>query len=120
MLTLNLTPIFAARGITKPYSFLVKNGFSPHSANSIINSKTRIFRLDHVEQLCTILVCEPNDILLWTPNKGQNYASDFPLNKLKQSTTADNFHQTLSTVPFKQLKEITSSLLSNNNLKKGE
>ena len=42
MLSLNLTPIFNARGITKPYTFLVKAGFTPHSANGIINSKTKI------------------------------------------------------------------------------
>jgi DNA-binding Xre family transcriptional regulator len=117
MLSLNLTPIFTARGINKPYSFLVKSGFTPHSANNLLNSKTRVFRLDHIEQLCTLLICEPNDLLVWTPNKGQQYSDNFPLAKLKQTTSADNFHQTLATVPFKELKLITSTLLLGNNLK---
>jgi DNA-binding Xre family transcriptional regulator len=72
MLSLNLIPIFKARAIEKPYSFLVKAGLSPHSATNILNNKTHVFRLDHIELLCRVLVCEPNDLLVWNPDKGQN------------------------------------------------
>ena len=113
MLSLNLTPIFNARGITKPYTFLVKAGFTPHSANSIINSKTKVFRLDHIEQLCTVLVCEPNDLLAWTPNNGHQFSENFPLLKLKPAITNDNWHDKLASLPFKQLNEISKAILSN-------
>ena len=63
MLSLNLIPIFKARAIEKPYSFLVKAGLSPHSATNILNNKTHVFRLDHIELLCRVLICEPNDLL---------------------------------------------------------
>ena len=114
MLTLNLTPIFKARGIEKPYSFLVKAGLSPHSANSAINSKTRVFRLDHIELLCRILVCEPNDLLAWIPEKGQNYSKDHPLLKLKQEITDNNWQQILAAMPFKELKEVTKDFINKN------
>ena len=115
LLTLNLTPIFKARGIDKPYTFLVKAGLSPHSANSIINSKTRIFKLDHIELLCSILTCEPNDLLVWTPNKGQLYPENNPLLKLKLDDINQNLQEALASMPFKQLKEITKSIFDKEN-----
>lgn len=110
MLSLNLTPIFRARGIDRPYTFLVKAGLSPHSANAILSSKTRIFRLDHIELLCRTLICEPNDLVVFTPNKDQHLSPEHPLNNLKQSETAKDMKETLATIPFKQLKEITKQI----------
>ena len=106
MLTLNLTPIFKARGIQRPFSFLVKAGISPHVANNIIQSSTRVFRLDHIELLCNILVCEPNDLLAWAPDKTKIYLADHPLNKLKAQPVDDSWQQTLAAMPFKKLKEV--------------
>ena len=111
MLSLNLTPIFSLRGIEKPYTFLVKAGLSPHSATSILNNKTRIFRLDHVELLCDILVCEPNDLLLWSPDQGKQYSENNPLSKLKQQPTDVSWQETLSQMSFKELREVTKTIV---------
>jgi DNA-binding Xre family transcriptional regulator len=110
MLTFHLTPIFKARGIDRPYTFLVKAGLSPHSANAILNSKTRIFRLDHIELLCRILVCEPNDLVVFTADKAQQLSPAHPLHNLKQADTAKDIKETLATLPLKQLKEITKQI----------
>ena len=48
MLTLDLTNIFNAKGIDKPFPFLTKAGFSYHTTHNLLNSKTRIFRLYHL------------------------------------------------------------------------
>ncbi|MBC7524367.1 MAG: helix-turn-helix transcriptional regulator [Flavobacterium sp.] len=111
MLTLNPNPIFRARGITKPYTFLVKSGFTPHAANIIINSNTRVLRLDHIELLCTVLNCEPNDIVKFIPNKGQNYPDNHPLMKLKQDDINLDLQETLANMPYKQLKEFSNNLI---------
>jgi DNA-binding Xre family transcriptional regulator len=110
LVSLNLTPIFKARGIDRPYTFLVKAGLSPHSTNAILNSKTRIFRLDHIELLCRVLVCEPNDLVVFTAVNNQHLYPDHPLNNLKQTETAKDIKETLATIPFKQLKEITKQI----------
>jgi len=117
MLLFNLDPIFQARGIDRPYTFLVKAGLSPHTATSILNKKTRIFRLDHVELLCRILVCEPHDLLLWKPDKGQQYADNFPLAKLGQSDQGQwqEWQEKLATLPFKELKEAAQTILTPDN-----
>ena len=109
MLTLNLTPIFRARGIQKPYSFLVKAGLSPHSANIILSSRTRIFRLDHIELLCNVLNCEPNDLLKWTPENGKIYAENNSLNKLIQAEPETTIQETITSIPYKELKELTKT-----------
>ena len=110
MLFLDLQHIFEARSIDKPYAFLVKAGFTPHTATSIVSSSTRAFKLDHIELLCKVLVCEPNDLLSFKPNKEEVLTADHPLLKLQHTETDQNWKQTLATIPFKQLKEFTKSL----------
>ena len=110
MLSLNLKPIFKARGIERPFSFMVKAGISPASANAILDGSIRSFRLDHIELLCKILICEPNDLLLWAPDKDQQYANDHPLFNLQQQDSLIDMKQTMATIPYKQLKEITKQI----------
>lgn len=109
MLRLNLQPIFNARGIDKPYTFLVKAGFAPHSATVILNSNLREIKLNYIEVLCESLNCEPNDLFLWIPDKGKMVSDKHPLYNLRnQSSDEDNF--TLRDLPYKQLKELSSKL----------
>jgi DNA-binding Xre family transcriptional regulator len=110
MLSFNLQPIFKVRGIDKPYSFLVKSGMTPHAANTILNSSTRTFRLDHIEHLCKVLFCEPNDLLHWKPESGEQFSENFPLKKLSKIENAENWKQTLATMPLSELKEITKKI----------
>lgn len=111
MLSLHLQPIFTARGIEKPYTFLVKNGFTPHAAHNLLSAKTRVFRLDHVELLCEILNCEPNDLLLWQPNSEKQMAANHPLKKLTNNSNSEtNLKKTLFNLPYQQLKDISSKL----------
>ena len=111
MLTLNLNHIFKARGIERPYTFLVKAGFTPHSANALLNSKTKTFRLDHIEKLCVVLKCEPYDLLAWYPNKNEIIQEDHPLTKLKHyESNAIDLKTTLLNMPYSELKSLSSKL----------
>ncbi len=110
MLNLDLQHIFKARGIDKPYTFLVKAGFTPHTATSICSNSTRVFKLDHIELLCKALVCEPNDLLSFTADKGEVLQSDHPLLKLQHTEIEQNWRQTLATIPYKQLKELSKTI----------
>lgn len=111
MLTFNLRTIFAARGIDKPYSYLVKNGITPHSATRILNNNTSVVRLDHIEALCEMLCCEPNDLLVWKPSEGQVVAPNHPLNKLRNTSEGQpSLHETLSGMPYQLLKELSGKL----------
>jgi DNA-binding Xre family transcriptional regulator len=108
MLTLDLKPIFQQRGIEKPYTFLVKAGISPQSATKIINNKTRVFRLDHIEIICEKLNCTPNDLLSWTPDSKGNLAENHSLTKLKRSNIDFQLHDALKSMPLEQLNQIAA------------
>ncbi|MBL7749547.1 MAG: helix-turn-helix transcriptional regulator [Chitinophagaceae bacterium] len=110
MLSYNLEPIFKARGIDKPYTFMVKAGISPSSSHAILNNNTRSFRLDHIELLCRVLICEPNDLLVFTPDPDKPLPPNHPLNILRETEQQTAFKETLFTIPFKQLKEITKQI----------
>lgn len=111
MLSLNLKPIFSAKGIERPFSFLIKNGFNHNSAHRLLNSETRVIKLDHIERLCEILICEPSDLFRWIPDSRKNYLPNNPLHQLippKENKT--DLHKTLSTLPYQQLKEISAKM----------
>ncbi len=111
MLTLHLTPIFKARGIEKPYAFLVKAGFSPHIANNLSQNKSIVLNLNHLEKLCRIFCCEPNDLFLWEQDKKYPVGDNHPLQKLSmQETVKRSAQEILANMPLQQLKELTKSL----------
>lgn len=108
MLFLNVKSIFQARGIERPSTFLIKAGFSPHSAHYILHGKTRSIRLDHIESLCKLLICEPSDLFAWLPDQNENLHASQPLAKLrKHKETEESIHSLITDIPFKQIKEIT-------------
>jgi DNA-binding Xre family transcriptional regulator len=109
MLKLNLQPVFKARGIDRPYTFLVKAGFTPHSASVILSDKTKVVKLRYIEVLCEHLNCEPNDLLLWIPDKNKVIADNHPLHNLSNKA-GDGVNNTLRDLPYKQLKELSLKL----------
>ena len=113
MLHLNLKPIFFARGIEKPSTYLIKNGFNANSAHRLLHSGTRAIKLDHIEKLCEILLCEPTDLFQWIPDSGKVNLPNDPLNKLIASKENQNDIQTtLNSLPYQQLKEISAKITS--------
>lgn len=112
MLLLNVTEICKVRQIERPYSFLVKAGISPHTANDIVNGHSRSIRMDHIEKICEALHCEPSDLFVYKPGNLKKVAKDHPLNKLIPKTTDINLQQMLKTVPLEKLREFAESVSS--------
>lgn len=108
MLALNLKPVFKARSIERPYTFLVKAGFPAHTATLLLNGKRATFRLAHIERLCEILNCTPNELLVWTPKKDVKLADSHPLTRLRKQNIDNNWQDTLKTMPLDQLNEIAA------------
>jgi DNA-binding Xre family transcriptional regulator len=118
MLTLNLKPIFKARGIDRPYTFLTKAGFPSYTAHNLLNSKTVTFQLRHVDKLCSLLICTPNDLLVWTPNKNEKLPGDHPLTRLKYQNIDYNWQDTFKTLPLDQLQQLVSVIKNTKTNKK--
>lgn len=113
MLFFSAKAIFKVRQIDKPYSYLVKAGFSPHAAAKITGAETRTLRLDHIERLCEVLHCEPNDLLVYKPNSQNRLPESHPLKRLIAKEDNLEWQETLKTMSLTQLREI-SKIITNN------
>lgn len=108
MLSFNLKPVFKARGIDRPFTFLYKAGFSRNTAHNLLNSKSVTFHLKHIERLCAALNCTPNDVLLWEPDANVHLPEDHPLNELKDTNPDYNWQDTIKTLPLEKLEQLVS------------
>ncbi|GHN01160.1 hypothetical protein WSM22_26490 [Cytophagales bacterium WSM2-2] len=87
MLKLNVNRILEIKGIENPGSFLMKNGFSRHTAYRLLNNSVRIINYGNLEKLCLLLNCTTNDLFFWEDNtKGKIY-KDHVMNKLTHPQT---------------------------------
>lgn len=110
MLELNLKRIFKARGIDMPYKFLVKNGFVPFTAHKYKNGKVEHMRLDHIEKLCILLNCTPNEMFEWTPDDLLDDRKDNPLQKIRKREKKLEISKILSRMSLEKLEEIEKML----------
>lgn len=106
MLVFNFTRIFKARGINKPFSFLVKAGYSDNFATRVVNNRMQRFNLSDLEKLCNLLQCTPNDLLEWIPESNDLANASHTLSALKRTDKHSQLSQLLHTVPLEKLDHI--------------
>ena len=102
--------VVTIRGIEKPFSFLVKNGFTYNVAHRIINSKTDKLSIKHIEQLCFILNCTPNDLMEYTPNTKKGENKDHPLNQLIRKKRERKYKHLMRELPIDKLDKLEELL----------
>ena len=117
MLVFNLNPIFTARGIERPYSMLIKAGFSKNLAHKLLNDKLNTMRLSELNKICAMLHCTPNDIVIWSPDDDEVLSKTHPLRTLIKQDLDLNWQETIKNVPLKQLKQI-ASIINNQKIPK--
>ncbi len=110
MLTLNLKRLFALRGIDKPFAFLVKNGFSDWTASGWLNGQTKTIKYSHVEKLCVLLNCEPNDMFEWQATDSTLNTETHPLRKLKRESANITVAEMMKAIPIEKMDEIQNIL----------
>jgi DNA-binding Xre family transcriptional regulator len=69
MITLNIYSLCKLRGIKYPLKTLVKAGISQQVAYEYLKGKRKSLVIKHVEILCTLLHCYPNDLFSWLPTE---------------------------------------------------
>lgn len=111
MLLFNFSRIFKARGIDKPFSYLVKLGYSDNFATRIANNRIKRLDLNDIEKLCEILQCTPNDLLEWIPESKDKNNDKHPLIPIMRSDKVVKLTQILSTVPLNKLSDIESIIM---------
>ncbi len=110
MMTMNLSAIFKARGITYPSAFLIKNGISRNVAPKLASGRAQYIKIDHIEKLCRALNCEPSDLFCFKSQPNESLPKDHPLLTLRNDDDATDLGASLHNLPYKQLKEIAKNL----------
>jgi DNA-binding Xre family transcriptional regulator len=111
MLQFSIDRVCAARGIPKPYKFLVKNGFLPTTATKLAKGDVEFLRVEYLEKLCSLLNCVPNDLFEWTPDTKSEDRPDHPLYSIRKVEKLD-FAEELKNLPMSKLREI-EAIISN-------
>ena len=110
MLQYNFTKVFASRGIDNPYRFLKKEGFTHSLAHRIARNKTDKLFLEHLEKLCMLLYCTPNDLMDWYPKMDSVTARKHPLSALKKELRTMDVTTLLRETPLDKLDELQSMI----------
>lgn len=105
MLTLNLKRVFALRGVTDPIPFMIEAGFVRQTANNLLKQQTSIVKIEHLDILCRLLNCTPNDFFEW--QGGANSLSEsHSLNSLRRTQTAQNILETVKDIPLEKVEKL--------------
>ena len=89
MIRLRIKQLMKERGILHPHKELMAAGISDRVAGKYLKGEKRWILHTHVEILCRLLRCVPNDLYEWVPDQP---ADDYPENTLqiiKQRETLD-------------------------------
>ena len=108
MLILNLQRVFTLRGVERPFTYLVKNGISRPTASNLLNHRVESIKNAHLEKICELLNCEPNDLFEWKPSKNTLNAENHPLKNLKRDDSSQKISEMLKTIPLEKLGKIES------------
>jgi len=103
MLQFNFTRIFKIRAVDKPYSFLVKNGLSSNFAHRMARNKLNSCSLPHLEKVCKLLNCTPNDLIEWEPDNEPDNRKYTALQSLKKENKFADIEEITRTIPLDEL-----------------
>src|SRR5437763_5442144 len=98
MLSFNLKRIFALRGMSDPYTQLVKLGIARPTAWNLVGNQVSSINHKHLEKICEFLNCTPNDIYDWQPVAKTSNADTHPLAGLRRDTKAGPYNELLRNV----------------------
>ena len=106
MLVLDLYRVFEDKGIENPQRFLKRNGFTVHTTFKLLNNKVVSISFRHMEQLCLLLNCSPDDLFSWRSDElSGSYNHPF-LMKLNRGERKGNITSQLKSLPPDKLNEV--------------
>lgn len=106
MLNYNFDRVFKARGIDRPFSYLKKLGFTDNMAVKINRNRVVQLHVKHMEQLCLLLGCTPNDLMMWEPENGGQVPENHPLQQIRRNDEQVEITQMLNGIPLGKLTDI--------------
>jgi DNA-binding Xre family transcriptional regulator len=98
MMRIRIKEMIKEKGIRFPYSAMVTAGISRGVANKYMKNTKGYILTQHIEKLCLLFRCTPNDLYEWVPDDALQNDPTQPLNALKPKTHFD---------PFEAMKKMT-------------
>lgn len=106
MLTINAGRIFKMRGLSGHLIRLVRAKITRRTAHGFLDGSAKTVKLKHLEKMCLLLNCTPNDLFDWKPDEESNPPESHSLYSLRKNVEIKNFSEKLKDVPIEKLKEI--------------
>lgn len=110
MLDLNVKRILDLRGISRPFTFLLENGFIRSTAHKFVHGQVWQIKLDQIEKLCLLLNCTPNDLFEWRPGKNVSAPENHAIKALIKGKAAPPLSQIVKDIPIEKLDRIEGLL----------
>ncbi len=106
MLTINAGRVFKLRGLSGYLIRMVRAKISRRTAHGFLDGTATNIRLKHLEKLCLILNCTPNDLFDWKPDEETNPSESHALYSLQKNKEIKLFSEKLKEVPIEKLAEL--------------
>ena len=110
MITLNIPRIALLKGVQRPYTYLVKNGFTPQTAKDLIAGRVRRLDFAHLEKLCRIFRCEPYDLYDYTPDPNRHVQGEDHLAFLTKPKADKSIHSLIAKLSLKQMESLVADV----------
>ena len=89
MIVLNVYNLCRLRGYMHPLKTLMQAGISQRVAWNYLNNENSSIQLAHIEILCTLLNCVPNDLFGWQPKEPAADTPGHPLQAIRRRPYTD-------------------------------
>jgi DNA-binding Xre family transcriptional regulator len=110
MLYIEIKSLMEAKGMKTTHAKLTRLGISHSSAQRLLAGKAVAIKLEFLEKLCLLLVCTPNDILVWEPPDEMTARAN-PLGKLRSpGQTIPRIAEKLSNKTPEELERILAMI----------
>lgn len=106
MLHFRLRYLLETKGITQPYNYLIRLGFTPNVSTRLLNSKMGQLKLSQIQLLCKELHCTPNDLLEFVPSHESILPENHPLLTLVRDDKPFNIIGRINQLSFDEIKEV--------------
>ncbi len=110
MITLNIARIATIKGIQRPYTFLVKQGFSPQMAKTMLSGRAQSLHFAYLERLCRIFRCEPYDLFDYRPHYDMLSSSTDHLAFLTKPAEVKDLRSLLANLSVKEMEALAADV----------
>ncbi len=110
VITLNIPRIATLKGVQRPYTFMVKHGFTPQTAKDLIAGRVRRLDFAHLEKLCRLFRCEPYDLYDYAPTTNSLSQGEDHLAFLAKPKVDQGIQSLIAGLSVKQMESLIADV----------